>query len=108
MSSAEDIEPNAEIPSVWELRRGNIVLARLEEYDLDFPWVHCRFIASEELEPFRHLFVRNNGRWRGRTEELHQEIAKEGIYLITTDGHRAQAFTISLVGEKALLTFTPV
>jgi hypothetical protein len=94
--------------SIWELRRDDVVLARLEEYDQDFPWVSCRFEEAEAFEPFRHYFVRDDGRWRGRTEELHREIAREGIFLITTDGHRPPAFTLSLVGDEARLTFTPV
>ena len=102
------MDSKSEEMSSWELRRGDVVLARLEEYDGDFPWVSCRFQASEAFEPFRHYFVRNDGRWRGREEELHREIAREGIYLMTTDGHRARAFTLSLVGQEARLTFTPV
>lgn len=91
--------------SVWELRRGDTVLARIEERDRDFPWVYCRFQASPDFEPFRHYFVRSDGQWRGRTEELHKAIAADGIYLITTDGYRVPAFTLSLDGE-ARLTFT--
>jgi hypothetical protein len=93
---------------VWELRRGDVVLARLDEYDQDFPWVYCRFQPSEAFEPFRHYFIREDGSWRGRVEELHREIARQGIYLVTTDGNRASAFTLSVVGKEARLTFTPV
>ena len=102
------MENESEDLSIWELSRGDEVMAILEEYDLDFPWVWCRFNPSESFEPFRNYFVRDDGKWRGRIEELHREIAREGIYLVTTEGHRATAFTLSLVGQEARLTFNPV
>lgn len=102
------MDTDSEDRSVWELGRGDMVLARLEEYDADFPWVYCRFAPSDAFEPFRHYFIRDSGLWRGRTDELHREIANEGIYLIATNGHRAPAFTLSLVGVEARLTFSPV
>lgn len=100
------MDSESEELSIWELRRGETVLARIEEYDRDFPWVFCRIQSFPDFEPFRDYFLRNDGQWRGRTDELHKAIAADGIYLITTDGHRASAFTLSLVDDDARITFT--
>jgi hypothetical protein len=91
----------------WEIRQGAETLARLEEQWRDFPWVYCSFAPKPSFEPYRHLFTREGGIWRGREDELHKAIADAGIY-VTDHGEPLRAFTITLNGSEARLTFTEV
>lgn len=41
----------------WELHKDQVLLGTLEQYDLDWPWLMCRFHATPEFEEYRSLFA---------------------------------------------------
>ncbi len=108
MSLSYSIDQQDEEVGFWELRRGDETLAMLEQICSDFPWVECFFFPEPAFEPYRRLFTRAGGHWRGRERELHETIAREGIYLETAGHQRIAAFTLVLNDSGARLTFTQV
>lgn len=92
----------------WELKRGDVTLATLEESCQDFPWVYCFIYPEPTFAPYRHLFCRAEGAWRGQERALHQQIHHEDIHLCTQDGRRLPAFTLIVDSSEAKLTFTEV
>ena len=108
MSFSHSHDERDEAIGYWELRRGDVSLATFEESCRDFPWVYCFIYPEPSFEPYRHLFRRSEGAWRGRERELHELIAREDIHLFTHDGQRVPAFTLVVEDSEARLTFSEV
>lgn len=108
MSPSDSPAAQDEEIGFWELKRGDVTLATLEQSCLDFPWVYCFIYPEPTFAPYRHLFCRAEGAWRGQEHALHELIHREDIHLCTQDGRRLPAFTLTVDSSEARLTFTEV
>lgn len=41
----------------WELRKDDAILGGFDQCGMDWPWVMCRFTATDEFETYRPLFA---------------------------------------------------
>ena len=101
------MENEADI-AIWQLKKGDDVLATLREEAQNFPWVYCVLETNPNFEKFRELFEFTGDTRRGKEAEIHNKIMTEGIGVFSADGERLRAFTLILDGETARLTFSEV
>jgi hypothetical protein len=95
----------------WELRIGDILLARLTVFDSEFPWLYCRFDPTPdyaEVEPlFVHelyLFDHMDDSIRSWMEwgKAYDQIIDAGIELIPVESSkRLKGLTLHIEGDQA-------
>lgn len=95
---------------VFNLMRGNELLGVLRSYEVDFPWMHCKFESTNEFEIIRPLFEtelivlesEDIEKW----EESYKPIEELNLILLDTDKSEIiENFLLHIQGDEAWFRF---
>ena len=89
--------------SIWELRRGPEVLAKLEVTDQDFPWNFGRIVPSAAFETLRHFFCVQPDPESAKV--VREQLRQQEVILSPHHGVPVREFTLIVDGEEARFQF---
>ena len=90
---------------IYELREGDVLVGRLHEYSLDFPWVLCKFEPTAEFGDLKELFAEEMSLLKAEnwheSQQVYFEIERRVKLIYPEDPSMIESFVLHIDGNEA-------